>query len=147
MKRLQSRLSDIGVFRRWTTVRTTSGYVSSQANGEILTNKTQMLAGWKEHFEENLNEGSESEQPTRPVDLSDDGFDIDLPSREKIEGALKYLKNNKAARVDSIAAELLKNGGPNLVDALQESGPRGYCVQCTRRAINSIVKTFEGFAS
>jgi hypothetical protein len=43
-----------------------------------------------------------------------------LPSREKIEGALKYLKNNKAASADSIAAELLKNGGPNLVDALHE---------------------------
>jgi hypothetical protein len=105
-----------------------------------------------------LNEGSE--QPTRPVDLRDDGVDIDLPSREKIEGALKYLKNNKAAGADSIAAELLKNGGPNLVDALhevtsrpglarhyREAEPRGYCVQCTRKAINSIVKTIEGFAS
>jgi hypothetical protein len=40
-----------------------------------------------------------------------------LPSREEIEEALKYLKNNKAAGADSIAA-LLKNGGPNLVDAL-----------------------------
>jgi hypothetical protein len=38
-----------------------------------------------------LNEGSESEQP--------------------IEGALKYLKNNKSSGADSIAAELLKNGG------------------------------------
>jgi hypothetical protein len=37
-----------------------------------------------------------SEQPTRPVDLRDDEVDIDLPSREVIEGALKYLKNNKA---------------------------------------------------
>jgi hypothetical protein len=77
-----------------------------------------VLARWKEHFEKNLNEGSESEQPKRPVDLRDDGVDIDLPSREEIEGALKYLKNNKAAGADSIAAELLKNGGPNLVDAL-----------------------------
>jgi hypothetical protein len=77
-----------------------------------------VLARWKEHFEELLNEGSESEQPTRLVDLRDDGVDIDLPSREEIERALKYLKNNKAAGVDSIAAELLKNGGPNLVDAL-----------------------------
>jgi hypothetical protein len=85
-----------------------------------LTNKNQVLARWKEHFEEHLNEGSESEQPTRPVDLRDDGVDIDLPSREEIEGALKYLKNNKAAGTDSIAAELLKNGGPNLVDALHE---------------------------
>jgi hypothetical protein len=46
-------------------------------NEELLTSKNQMLARWKEHFEENLNEGSESEEPTRPVDLGDD---IDLPS-------------------------------------------------------------------
>jgi hypothetical protein len=59
-------------------------------NGDLLTNKNQVLARWKEHFEEHLNEGSESEQPTRPVDLRDDGVDIDLPSREEIEGALKY---------------------------------------------------------
>jgi hypothetical protein len=78
------------------------------------------LARWKEHLEEHLNEGSKSEQPTRPVDLRDDGVDIDLPSREEIERVLKYLKNNKAAGTDSIAAELLKNGGPNLVDALHE---------------------------
>jgi hypothetical protein len=56
-----------------------------------------VLARWKEHFEEHLNEGSELEQPTRPVNLRDDGVDIDMPSREKIEEALKYLKNNKAA--------------------------------------------------
>jgi hypothetical protein len=77
-----------------------------------------VLARWKEHFEEHLNEGSEAEQPTRPVHLRDDGVDIDLPSREEIEEALKYQKNNKAASAISIAAELLKNGGPNLVDAL-----------------------------
>jgi hypothetical protein len=65
-----------------------------------------------------LNEGSESEQPTRSVDLRDDGVDIDLPTREEIEGVLKYLKNNKGAGANFIAVELLKNGGPNLVDAL-----------------------------
>jgi hypothetical protein len=43
-----------------------------------------------------------------------------LIEKYKLEGALKYLKNNKAAGADSIAAELLKNGGPNLVDALRE---------------------------
>jgi hypothetical protein len=75
--------------------------VSSQERGTINQQKPR----WKEHFEEHLNEGSESEQPKRPVDLRDDGVDIDLPSREEIEGPLKYLKNNKAAGADSIAAE------------------------------------------
>jgi hypothetical protein len=70
---------------------------------------SQVLAGWKEHFEEHLNEGSESEQPTRPVDLRDDGVDIDLPSREEIEGALKYLKNNKVAGADSIVGRAVEN--------------------------------------
>jgi hypothetical protein len=60
---------------------------------------------WKEHF----NKGFKLEQPTRSVDLRDDEVDIDLPSREEIEKALKYLKNNKAA--GAIKAELLKNGG------------------------------------
>jgi hypothetical protein len=64
-------------------------------NGELLTNKNQLLARWKDHFEEYLNEGSEPEQSTRPVDLRDDGVDIDLPSCEEIEGALKYLKTTK----------------------------------------------------
>jgi hypothetical protein len=41
-----------------------------------------------------------------------------LPSRDEIKGALKYMKNKKAADADSIAAELLKNGGPNLVEVL-----------------------------
>jgi hypothetical protein len=84
-------------------------------NGELLTNNNQVVARCKEHFEEHLNESSGLEQPTRPVDLRDDGVGIDLPSREEIEGALKYLKNNKAAGADSIVAELLKNGVPNLV--------------------------------
>jgi hypothetical protein len=29
--------------------------------------------------------------------MRDDGFDIDFPNLEKIEGALQYLKNNKEA--------------------------------------------------
>jgi hypothetical protein len=51
-------------------------------NGELLTNKNQVLAGCKEYFEKHLNEGFESEQPTRPVDLRDDGVDIDRSGAE-----------------------------------------------------------------
>jgi hypothetical protein len=78
-------------------------------NGELLTKKDQVLSRWKEHFEQHLNKREERDQPPDQVDLR---VDIDLPSREEIESALKYLKNYKAAGADSIAAELLKNGGP-----------------------------------
>jgi hypothetical protein len=60
-------------------------------NGELLTNKNQVLARWKEYFEEHLNEGSESEQPTGPVDFRDDGVDIDLPSREETRQPARIL--------------------------------------------------------
>jgi hypothetical protein len=43
---------------------------------------------------------------------------------------LKYLKNNKTAGADSIVAELLKNGGPNLVDALREVYKKGDKLDC-----------------
>jgi hypothetical protein len=98
-------LSDIGVFR--TLVNFTSAFMTldDRSNhkwlcvelrtGELLTNKNQVLARRKEHFEEHLNEGSESEQPTSPVDLRDDGVDIDFPSREEIEGALKHRKTTR----------------------------------------------------
>jgi hypothetical protein len=55
----------------------------------------------------NQNQRSQKCLQTSPVNLRDDGVDIDLLSREEIEGALKYLKNKKAAGTDSIAAELL----------------------------------------
>jgi hypothetical protein len=43
-----------------------------------------------------------------------------LLSRDEIVEAIKYLKNNKAAGSDSIAAELLKSRGSSLVNALNE---------------------------
>jgi hypothetical protein len=109
---------------------------------------------FEEHFEEHLNEGSGLEQPTRPVDLRDDRVNVDLPSREEIEGTLKYLKNNKAAGADSIVGELLKNGEPNLLDAYMKWSSRPELDTTEKldriginEAINSIVKTVKGFAS
>jgi hypothetical protein len=39
---------------------------------------------------------------------------IDLPSRDEIVEAIKYLKDNKVASADSKAAELLNSDGPSL---------------------------------
>jgi hypothetical protein len=77
-------------------------------NGELLTKRDKVLSRWKEHFEQHLNDGAGHDWPPDQVDLGDDGVEIYLPIREEIEGALKYLKNNKAAGSDSISAELLE---------------------------------------
>jgi hypothetical protein len=61
---------------------------------EQLTNKDQVLSRWKEHLD----------QPPDLVDLRDNEVEIDLPSSEENESALKYLKNNKAAGAVSIVA-------------------------------------------
>jgi hypothetical protein len=39
---------------------------------------------------------------------------------DEIIEVIKYLKDNKAAVSDSVAAELLKSGGPSLMNTLNE---------------------------
>jgi hypothetical protein len=84
-------------------------------NGQLLTNNDQVLSIWKEYFEQHLNECSEEDPHARENDVI-----IDLPNRDKIVEAIKYMKDNKAAGLDSIATELLKSGGPSLVNSINE---------------------------
>jgi hypothetical protein len=111
-------------------------------NGQLLTNKEQVLSKWEEYFEQYLNESSE-EPPT------ENDVIIDLPSWDEFFGAIKYLEDIKEA---GSAAELLKSGGSSLVimhstrcySRFQsarhylKAGARVYGVQCTRTAINLI---------
>jgi hypothetical protein len=68
-------------------------------NGELLTNKDQVLSRWKDNFEQHLNEGGERDQPTK----------LTLEIMElKTKAHRNTLKNNKTADIDLISAELLK---------------------------------------
>jgi predicted metal-dependent HD superfamily phosphohydrolase len=89
-------------------------------NGQLLTNIDQVLSRWREYFEQNLNESSEEEPHTNQEPARENDVIIDLPNREEIFEAIRYLKDNKAAGLDSIAAELSKSGRPSLVNALNE---------------------------
>ncbi len=76
--------------------------------GKVLTNMEEQLRRWREHFEEILN------QPCEPTEDLDDNetpslrIKTDPPSRAEIVQALKEMKNNKAAGIDGIPAEILK---------------------------------------
>jgi hypothetical protein len=75
-------------------------------NGQLLTNKDQVLSIWKEYFEQHLNESSEDEPHTHQDPLRENDVIINLPSRGEIVEDIKYLKDNKVADLDSIMIEL-----------------------------------------
>jgi hypothetical protein len=89
-------------------------------NGQLLTNNNndQVLSRWKEYFEQHLNECSEEDPHARENDVI-----IDLPSWDEIVEARKNMKDNKAAGLDSIAAELLKGGRSSMANPIQRDDP------------------------
>lgn len=93
--------------------------IKDKAGKSLLTQETQN-ARWVKHFQETLNQpipevafDFESVCPMQELDV-----DTDEISEVEISNAIKYLKNNKAAGGDHITAELLKHGGPAVVDNL-----------------------------
>jgi hypothetical protein len=79
-----------------------------------MPNKDRVLSIWKEFFEQYLNENFEK-KPHANQELSRKNYvTIDLPSRDEIVEAIKYLKDNKVASADSEAAKLLNSDGPSL---------------------------------
>nr|VZI51540.1 unnamed protein product [Spirometra erinaceieuropaei] len=86
----------------------------------LLTEKTQILQRWAEHFQGVLN---------RPFTISDAAIhrlpqvetnvDLDLPpSLQETIRAVQQLSSGKAPGSDAIPAEVYKHGGPQLMDHL-----------------------------
>nr|VZI42177.1 unnamed protein product [Spirometra erinaceieuropaei] len=97
----------------------TAPLLSADGN-TLLTEKTQILQRWAEHFRGVLN---------RPSAISDAGIarlpqvetnvDLDLPpSLQETIMAVQQLSSGKAPGSDAIPAEVFKHGGPQLMDHL-----------------------------
>ena len=91
-------------------------------DGTLLTNKTDVLARWQEHFDDLLNGEFVANEAMVLGFLDDDGNEqtVPEPTREEVTNAIKSLKNNKSPGPDGIPAELLKNGGNDLIAFLHE---------------------------
>ena len=105
------------------TTRLLSGRKNNQnrpvrdKTGKLLTKIDEQLGRWKEHFQEVLNRPS----PQNPPDLlQGDPLDISVGeiTKQEIRDALKNLKRDKAAGVDNIPAEALREGGEEMVNQL-----------------------------
>lgn len=88
-------------------------YGVKDKEGQILTQKTQVIDRWKEYFQELLN----CEQPTQNEEITEyhnvEPW-VEEPSQKEVETAIKCLKNNKSPGEDAIASELLKKGGKRI---------------------------------
>ena len=84
-------------------------------HGSILVNKEDVKSRWTEYFAELLNRPEpervaniEMMQDERPQER------VELPTRYEILREIRDLKNNKAAGIDGVNAELIKYGGQRL---------------------------------
>ena len=88
----------------------------------LITEKSQILQRWAEHFSSVLNRPSAINEeainrlPQVPVDTSLD----ELPTLQETKDAIARLSNGKAAGSDAIPAEIYKEGGITLTEKLHQ---------------------------
>jgi hypothetical protein len=88
----------------------------------ILSSDETILERWTQHFEELLN-GNTPERVEDVTTVQKQGnFETEepIPTINKIEQAIKRLRNNKAPGIDLILAELVKFAGPEYVKYLHQ---------------------------
>ena len=110
------------IVRDLTGARTNNTVPIKDKAGKVLLTLEEQLTRWVEHFNEVLNQPI----PTSLFDFSNDieeAEELELPlnefSEEEIQNCLQELPNNKASGHDHIQAELLKNGGDDMVKELK----------------------------
>nr|VZI28302.1 unnamed protein product [Spirometra erinaceieuropaei] len=86
----------------------------------LLTEKTQILQRWAEHFRGVLNRPSAiSDAAIERLPQVETNVDLDLPpSLQETIRAVQQLSSGKAPGSDAIPAEVYKHGGPQLMDHL-----------------------------
>ena len=87
--------------------------------GNLLTNKREVLDRWQQHFNEHLNgdvaHGDDFEAQLGPP-AADEQFPA--PDLETVKREIRQLKNNRAAGKDRLPGELFKYGGEQLARAI-----------------------------
>nr|VZI35537.1 unnamed protein product [Spirometra erinaceieuropaei] len=97
----------------------TAPLLSADGN-TLLTEKTQILQRWAEHFRGVLNRPSViSDAAIERLPQVETNVDLDLPpSLQETIRAVQQLSSGKAPGSDAIPAEVYKHGGPQLIDHL-----------------------------
>ncbi|XP_055634032.1 craniofacial development protein 2-like [Toxorhynchites rutilus septentrionalis] len=100
------------IYRRLSGVRTNARMPLKYRAGQLMTERTDQLKRWTEHFGELFRVPSEDDQQnpqrTVPTVRRINRVNSAVPSLAEIEAAIKSMKSNKAPGIDCIPAEMLK---------------------------------------
>ena len=100
--------------------KTSSNVPITDKNKKVLATAEQQETRWVEHFEETLNQ-SDPEiiyNFDNEIHLPNLNVNVDVITEEEITSAISKMKNNKAAGLDEITAELMKAGGQTIISTL-----------------------------
>lgn len=110
------------IVRELSGIRSYPSMPVKDKNGTILATTEEQDQRWMEHFRETLNQpsplnlvdfSSEPKVTCAPLQVCEDQITV-----QETMNAVKFLKNNKAAGLDEISAELLKFGEDSMISAL-----------------------------
>ena len=89
-------------------------------NKKVLATAEEQEARWVEHFEKTLNQ-PDSETAyhfDNEIHLPKLNVNVDVITEEETASAISKMKNNKAAGLDEMTAELMKAGGQTIISTL-----------------------------
>jgi hypothetical protein len=96
--------------------------------GKVIGEESKVLERWEEYCKELLNKevvDERMEEEEIRVEIVQEGkqrkeeeVNTDLPTRQEVEDHIQRTQNNQAPGEDNIAAELVKYGGKELLDAM-----------------------------
>ena len=86
----------------------------------MLATAEEQETQWVEHFEETLNQPDPETTYNfdNEIHLTKLNVIADVVTDEETASAVSKMKNNKAARLDEITAELIKAGGQTIISTL-----------------------------
>jgi hypothetical protein len=83
--------------------------VCKDKDGNILSEKKQILERWQQYFKELLNPGTEKINSIKTHEGSINNLELEKPIYEEINEIIKNMKYSKTAGPDKILPEFIKN--------------------------------------